>query len=161
MGTEVEFVGFAEGCRVRGKVDLEDSRLADLLNRRDSIVINDATVTSTGDGRRRRFRHLEIGRGELDIIVASGPRGDPRRRRATRSDCVAVRLGTYSAEGFLHAPSTASSVDELPPMLALTDAVLEYSYRDRHVSEWFRTLLINRETAATLRSLTVTQPSIA
>ena len=161
MGTQVEFVGFADGCRVKGRVDLEDARLADLLNRQSSIVVNDTVVICTEDGRRRRFKKLEIGRDELDVIVASGPRGDPKRRRATRSDCVAMKLGTYSAEGFLHAPRAASTIDELPPMLALTDAVLEYQYRDKCVSEWFRTLLVNREIAASMRSLTDSSIGIA
>jgi len=32
MGTQIDFVGFADDCRVEGKVDLEDARLADMLN---------------------------------------------------------------------------------------------------------------------------------
>jgi hypothetical protein len=42
-------------------------------------------------------------------------------------------------------------------MVAVTDAVLEYQYCDDQVSEWFRTLLVNRELAISLR--TVTNPA--
>jgi hypothetical protein len=156
MDNEIEFVGFADDCRVEGKVDLEDSRLADLLNRRSSIVVMDAVVTSTSDGHSRSFEKLEIGRNELDIVVASGPRGDPKRRLSTRPSGVAMKLGPYSAEGFLHAPATANPVrgfDRRPAMVAVTDAVLEYQFCDKRVSEWFRTVLVNRELAVSLRSV--------
>jgi hypothetical protein len=156
MGTEIDFVGFAEDCRVEGKVDLEDARLADLLNRRPSIVVHDVRLVSTLDGHTQEFEELEIERGELDIVVASGPRGDPKRRLATRPNGVTMKLGPYCAEGFMHAPPTANPVRDIahrPTMVALTDAVLEYSFCDQPVSEWFRTLLVNREMAVSLRSV--------
>ena len=156
MGTEIDFVGFAEDCRVEGKVDLEDARLADLLNRRPTIVVHDVKLVSTLDGHTQEFEQLEIERDELDIVVASGPRGDPKRRLATRPTGVTMRLGPYCAEGFMHAPPTANPVRDIahrPTMVALTDAVLEYRFCDKPVSEWFRTLLVNREMAISLRSV--------
>jgi len=156
MGTEIDFIGFAEDCRVEGKVDLEDARLADLLNRRPSIVVHDVTLVSTLDGHTQEFEQLEIERDELDIVVASGPRGDPKRRLATRPNGVTMKLGPYCAEGFMHAPPTANPVRDIshrPTMVALTDAVLEYSFCEKPVSEWFRTLLVNREMAVSLRSV--------
>lgn len=160
MGTEIEFIGFADDCRVEGKVDLEDARLADMLNSRPSITVRNVTVVSNIDGHTQAFDKLEIGREELDIVVASGPRGDPKRRLATKPNGVTMRLGPYCAEGFMHAPPTANPVrgfDRRPAMVAVTDAVLEYRYCDDQVSEWFRTLLVNREMAVSLR--TVTSPS--
>jgi hypothetical protein len=159
MGTEIDFVGFSDDCRVEGKVDLEDSRLADLLNSRPRITVRDVTVVSTLDGHQKRFKKLEIGRDELDIVVASGPRGDPKRRLATKPNGVTMRLGPYSAEGFMHAPPTANPVrgfSHRPAMVAVTDAVLEYQYCDEPVSEWYRTLLVNREMAVSLRTVTPT-----
>ena len=156
MGTEIDFIGFAEDCRVEGKVDLEDARLADLLNRRPSIVVHDVTLVSTLDGHTQEFEQLEIERDELDIVVASGPRGDPKRRLATRPNGVTMKLGPYCAEGFMHAPPTANPVRDIahrPTMVAITDAVLEYSFCEKPVSEWFRTLLVNREMAVSLRSV--------
>ena len=156
MGTEIDFIGFAEDCRVEGKVDLEDARLADLLNRRPSIVVHDVTLVSTLDGHTQEFEQLEIERDELDIVVASGPRGDPKRRLATRPNGVSMKLGPYCAEGFMHAPPTANPVRDIahrPTMVAITDAVLEYSFCEKPVSEWFRTLLVNREMAVSLRSV--------
>ncbi len=156
MGTQIDFVGFADDCRVEGKVDLDDARLADLLNSRPTIVVHDVTLVSTLDGHKQVFDQLEIDRGELDIVVASGPRGDPKRRLATKPNGVNMRLGPYSAEGFMHAPPTANPVRALsrrPAMVAITDAVLEYKFCQEPVSEWFRTLLVNRELAVSLRTV--------
>src|ERR1035437_5208354 len=106
MGTQIDFVGFCEDCRVEGKVDLDESRLADMLNSSAKIVVRDVTVVSTLDGYTQAFAKLEIGRDELDIVVASGPRGDPKRRLATKPNGVTMKLGPYCAEGFM---------DPLPP----------------------------------------------
>lgn len=167
MGTQIDFVGFAEDCRVEGKVDLEDARLADLLNRRPTIVLHDVTLVSNLDGHTQEMARLEIQRDELDIVVASGPRGDPKRRLATKPNGVAMRLGPYCAEGFMHAPPTANPVSGIgrrPIMVAITDAVLEYQFCDQPVSEWFRTLLVNRDLAVSLRTVANaggTQPGAA
>ncbi len=156
MGTDIDFVGFSEDCRVEGRVDLEDSRLADLLNRRKTITVHDVTLVSTLDGHTQEFDKLDISRDELDIVVASGPRGDPKRRLATKPNGVTVKLGPYCAEGFMHAPPTANPVrsfDRRPAMVAITDAVLEYEFCSEPVSQWFRTLLVNRELAISLRTV--------
>jgi hypothetical protein len=155
MGTDIDFVGFSGDCRVEGRVDLADSRLADLLNGHTTITVHDVTVFSMLDGHTQAFDKLEISRDELDIVVASGPRGDPKRRLATKPNGVTVKLGPYCAEGFMHAPPTANPVrsfDGKPVMVAITDAVLEYQYCNEPVSQWFRTLLVNRELAISLRT---------
>jgi hypothetical protein len=156
MGTDIEFVGFSGDCRVEGRVELEDSRLADLLNRHKTITVRDVTLVSTLDGHTQEFEKLEISRDELDIVVASGPRGDPKRRLATKPNGVTMKLGPYCAEGFMHAPPTANPVrgfDRKPAMVAITDAVLEYQSCGQPVSQWFRTLLVNRELAISLRTV--------
>jgi hypothetical protein len=38
-------------------------------------------------------------------------------------------------------------------MVAITDAVLEYDFCQQPVSQWFRTLLVNREMALSLRAV--------
>jgi hypothetical protein len=159
MGTQIDFVGFSDDCRVEGKVELDEARLADLLNRDQTIIVRDCIVVSTIDGHSQEFDKLEIGRGELDIVVASGPRGDPKRRLATKPNGVSMKLGPYCAEGFMHAPPTANPVRSLnrrPVMVAITDAVLEYQFCNEPKSEWFRTLLVNREMALSLRAVTTT-----
>ena len=156
MGNQIDFVGFADDCRVEGKVELDDARLADLLNRRRTIVVHDVKLVSTIDGHTQEFDQLEIQRDELNIVVASGPRGDPKRRLATRPNGVAMKLGPYCAEGFMHAPPTANPVRDInhrPTMVAITDAVLEYDFCEKPVSQWFRTLLVNRELAISLRAV--------
>jgi hypothetical protein len=157
MGTEIDFVGFADDCRVEGKVDLDDARLADLLNRDPTIMVHGVTVTSTLDGHTQQLDELEISRDELEIVVASGPRGDPKRRLSTRPSGVTMKLGPYSAEGFMHGPPTSNPMSQMgrrQPMVALTDVVLEYQFCAEPISEWHRTLLVNRQTAMSLRAVT-------
>lgn len=152
----VDFVGFSEDCRVEGKVDLRDWRLADLMNREQTITVRDCVVVSTLDGHAQSFDELEIQRDELDIVVASGPRGDPSRRLATRPAGVAMQLGPYSAAGFLHGPPTANpfrGFHNKPAMVALTDAVLEYQFCKEPVEERFGTVLVNRQLAISLHLL--------
>jgi hypothetical protein len=156
MGNQIEFVGFSDDCRVVGKVELEDARLADLLNRQQTILVQDVTLVSTIDGHTQAFDQLEIDRDELNIVVASGPRGDPKRRLATKPNGVSMKLGPYNAEGFMHAPPTANPVrgiDHRPVMVAITDAILEYDFCEKPVTQWFRTLLVNRELAMSLRTV--------
>ena len=156
MGTQIDFVGFSDDCRVEGKVDLADSRLADMLNGNATIVVREVTVVSTSDGRTQELDELEINRDELNIVVASGPRGDPKRRLATRPNGVSMKLGPYCAEGFMHAPPSANPVSGIwnrPAMIAMTDAVLEYRFCDEPVSQWFRTILVNRDLAISLRTV--------
>ena len=157
MGTQIEFVGFSDDCTVEGLVDLECPRLADMLNDKPTILVHDAVVISTADGHSTHFDELEVNRDELGIVVASGPRGDPKRRLATKPNGVQVKLGPYSAEGFMHAPPTANPVRALsrrPVMVAITDALIEYDYCDERVSQWYRTILVNRELAMSLRAVT-------
>jgi len=157
MGTEIEFIGYADDCRVEGKVQLEDARLADLLNKSKAIVVRDVLLVSTVDGHTQNFEQLEIERDELNIVVASGPRGDPKRRLATRPSGVAMKLGPYSAEGFVHAPPTANPITGLnsrPTMVAMTDVVLQYESCGEPVSQWYRTVLVNRELALSMRAVT-------
>jgi hypothetical protein len=147
---------FAEGCRVEGRIFLEDARLADLLNRQRTIVVKDARVVHTDDGHSQEFDELELLRDELEVVVANGPRGDPKRRLDTLASCVSMKLGPYSAEGFVHSPQstpTAWALDQEPAMVALTDAVLEYRFCDKPVSEWFRTLLVNQAVASGAREI--------
>jgi hypothetical protein len=156
MGTEIDFVGFADDCRVEGKVDLDEARLADMLNRKPTIMVYGVTVVSTLDGHSQQLDHLEIARDELEIVIASGPRGDPKRRLATKPSGVTMKLGPYSAEGFMHGPPTSNPVSDIgrrQPMVAMTDVVLEYQFCAEPVSEWHRTLLVNRQMAMSLRAV--------
>jgi hypothetical protein len=156
METQIDFVGYSDDCTVEGKVELEWPRLADMLNDRSTIVVHDAVLVSTADGHSTSFDKLEINRDELEIVVASGPRGDPGRRLATRPNEVKVKLGPYSAAGYMHAPATANPVTGLnrrPVMVAMTDAVLEYDFCEKPVSQSYMTILVNRELASYLRSV--------
>jgi hypothetical protein len=157
MGTQIDFVGYSDDCTVEGRVELECPRLADMLNDRSTIVVHDAVLVSTADGHRASFEELEINRDELGIVVANGPRGDPKRRLATKPNQVKVQLGPYSAAGFMHAPASANparSLNHHPAMVAITDAILEYDCCEGPVSQWYRTILVNQELAVSLQAVT-------
>ena len=68
-----------------------------------------------------------------------------------------MKLGPYSAVGFMHGPPTSNPVSDIgrrQPMVAMTDVVLEYQFCEEPVSEWHRTLLVNRQMAMSLKSVT-------
>ncbi|HEX7591027.1 MAG TPA: hypothetical protein VF375_03680, partial [Candidatus Limnocylindrales bacterium] len=44
-------------------------------------------------------------------------------------------------------------INHRPAMIAITDAVLEYDFCEQPVSQWFRTLLVNRDLAVSLRAV--------
>ena len=156
MGSEIDFVAFSGDCRIEGKVDPEGARLVDFLNRNPAIVVRDVRLVSTLDGHTQEFEQLEIGRDELNIVVASGPRGNPERRLTTKPSRVTMKIGPYSAEGFMHGPPAANPVRDIgrrQAMVAITDAVIEYQFCGESVSEWFGAVLINRDMAASLRNV--------
>jgi hypothetical protein len=70
---------------------------------------------------------------------------------------VKVKLGPYSAAGFMHAPASANPVRSLnhrPAMVAITDAILEYDCCEEPVSLWYRAILVNQELAISLQAVT-------
>ena len=78
-----------------------------------------------------------------------------------------MKLGPYSAMGFMHGPPTSNPVADMgrhQAMVAMTDVVLEYQFCKEPVSEWHRTLLVNGEMAMSLRAVTdpgAFQPGVA
>ncbi len=156
MATDIQFVGYAQGCRVAGRLALDDARLADHMNRNDWIKLYDVTVVCLDDGTLRQLPELEVERGELNLVVADGPRGDPARRVRTRPEEVNVISGTFEARGFLHSPPSGDpigSFDKRPPMIALTDASVAFHVADSPVHESFETVLINRDTTRSVQRL--------
>lgn len=153
MGTEIEFVGYAADCRVEGCLELEADRLSDMLSLQPSVRLRHVVLTSIADGHAETLDELEIGREELDAVVASGPRGNPARRVATRPSEVQVKTGPYFVGGVLHGLPAADAIRGFarkPAMVPLTDARLEYDFCAERVMERFETLLVNRDLAASV-----------
>ncbi len=147
----VEFIGYSSDCRVEGLLELDEPRLADLLNHRRSYVLRDVVVTSHEDGHIVQLDELEVKRDELTAVVASGPRGDPGRRVPTISTGRKMQVGPYVADGHVHYSRPKGpklGLRRQPAMIAMTNAWLAYDFCSRPIAERYPTLLVNRRLAA-------------
>lgn len=164
MGTEIDFVGYAADCRVEGRLELEGERLSDMLNTRESLRLRTVVLTAHADGRAEMLDELELDRAELIAVVAVGPRGNPSRQIGTRSREVEVRAGPYVIRGFIHGPPAGNAfrgIEHRPPLIALTEARLEYQLCGEPVEERVEALLVNRQLAASVREVGIAVSSPA
>jgi len=144
---EVEFVAYAEDCRLYGHVRLEAERLTDLLNDHEQIELVDVAMEGL-DGRIVEVRTVVVGRDELLAVHASGPRGIRNRRLRTRPHPVAVQTGPFHVRGHLHAMPTAdpfASLRRRPPFVPLTDGSISYQVAGLPVIRRSETIIVNRE----------------
>ncbi len=147
-GSEVDFGAYAEDCRIFGFVRLEAERLTDALNESDSVALVDVLVVSLEDGHAVPLRSLTVRREDLLAVRASGPRGNPARRRRTRGHPVIVTTGPYVIRGYLHGPPTSDPLLGLRhrrPMVPLTEAWISYTTEGRAHRGRVGTLIVNRE----------------
>jgi hypothetical protein len=155
----VEFVAFAEDCRIVGRVDLTTERLSDLLNGEDTLVLRDVRVDGLVDRAVHELGELIVGRDEIYGVVASGPDGHPARRLRTQTTHVEVELGPYHVEGDLHgtpASNPLRTVLRRAAWVPLTDATIAYQSGGAPASESIDTLLLNRAMATSFRALQTT-----
>jgi len=154
----VRFVAFADQERMFGWVRLRADRLTDLLNAHDELLLTDVEIEDLVDGVTRACDTLVVRRRDLVAVHASGPRGDEARRRPTRTHPIAVQSGSFMIGGNLHAPVGVDPlVDfyERPPMVALTDAWIEFWSDGQHrVDLGIGTLVVNRDRADVVRPAT-------
>lgn len=144
---EVEFVAYAEDCRLFGHVRLAAERLTDLLNEHDQLELVDVAMEGL-DGRIVEVRTIVVGRDELLAVHASGPRGIRNRRLRTRPHPVAVQTGPFHVRGHLHAMPTADPFAALrrrPPFVPLTDGSIAYTVAGAPVIRRSETIIVNRE----------------
>lgn len=144
---EVEFVAYAEDCRVFGHVRLTADRLTDLLNEHEEYLLVDVLVERLADGAVFEAKEVLVPRDELLAVHAGGPRGNPGRRTRARPFPIAVRLGPYTVRGHLHAlPGTdpIASFRRRKPMIPLTEAWLEYQLGSELHQGRAGTLIVNR-----------------
>ena len=144
---EVEFIGYAEDCLFRGHVRMNADRLSDLLNDHDEYKLVDVLVEDLGGERTIQLRDIVIARDELLLVQVVGPRGDRGRRVRTRQHPLAMQVGPYQVQGYLHAlPGTdpVSSFRHRRPMVPLTEAWIEYRHGDAQQRRQVATLVVNR-----------------
>jgi len=125
---QVEFVAYAEDCRISGRMELHGDRLTDMLNRNEEFVLLDASVEALADGRILTAGEVPVTRDELLAVHAAGPSGNPSRHLHTRRYPVVVRSGPYVIRGYMHAPPAVQPEEfaRRRAMIPLSDAWIEY-----------------------------------
>ena len=89
-----------------------------------------------------------VARDELYLVHASGPRGDAARRRHTVPKHVAMKVGPYEVQGFLHGLPGADpvvSIRRRKPMIPLTGARIAYVVNGEPREDELDTVILNRE----------------
>jgi hypothetical protein len=128
-GPVIQFSAWAEDCRLSGMLALEGDRLSDMLNLYDDLVLVDVLAQGLDGGPITEIAELAINRDEILLVEASGPRGNPGRRRHMRPVPISVQLGEFGLRGNLHVTPGADPIVALsrrPPMVAMTDAQLSH-----------------------------------
>ena len=147
---EVEFVAYAEDCILSGQVELAADRLSDLINAHEELELIDVLVADLTDGHAFEVHQLAVRRDEILVVHATGPRGRADRRQRTRQHPIVAKLGPYTVRGYVHALPGSDPIASLRhrrPMVALTDASLEYFVGREEIRRRVATVLINRQLA--------------
>jgi hypothetical protein len=147
---EVEFVAYAEDCILSGHVRLTADRLSDLVNDHDELELVDVLVSDLTGSEGIEVHQLLIRRDEILVLHATGPRGRADRRQRTRQHPIVVKLGPYVVRGYVHAIPGSDPIAGLRrrrPIVALTDAVVEYAIGREPIRRRVSTVLVNRELA--------------
>jgi hypothetical protein len=145
---EVEFVAYADDCRLFGHLRLSGDRLTDMLNEYEEYILVDVLAESLADGTEAEATEVIVAREELLAVEASGHRGSGDRRVRTEQHPMALKAGPYLVQGYLHAQlglDPLMTIRRRGPMVPLTSAWIAYTsggIRDVHEAT---TLLVNRE----------------
>lgn len=144
----VELVVYAEDCVLAGQIPLTADRLSDMLNDGDRFELSGVRVDDLAGGNAWEIRAVELARDEMLLVHASGPRGNPGRRHRTRQQPIVAKAGPYEVRGYVHSfPGTdaIASLRRRQPMIALTDAVIEYAVQSRRQERRAGVLILNRD----------------
>lgn len=147
---ELDFVAYAEDCKLSGRTVMDGGRLSDMLNDNDEYALVGVTVERFEDGRPIEVEEIVVARDELYLVHASGPRGDVARRHHTTPLYVAIKTGPYEVRGFFHAlPGTdpVAAMRRRKAMVPLTNARVAYVHGGQLEEVTFETLIVNREQA--------------
>jgi hypothetical protein len=137
---------------LHGRIEFHGDRLADLLASRSRLDVEALRVRSLVRKEVRRPASGAVDVGDLCIVIATGPSGSQYKKVPTVFSPVTLHAGSYTVHGYLHAspPDTPVKAAERRTWLALTDAVLEYTYHWQSIRERHEVLLVNRVHAKAL-----------
>lgn len=143
---QIPFSAYADDCTVSGELALRTDRLSDFLASTEEYEIASPSFRALDDGRTVTAELCSIGREDLCLVLATGPRGRVDRRLWTRQHPVRARVGPYLLLGYLHAPPTIDPLRNADrrPIVALTDCTIEYAEGGEVVRREPETVLVNR-----------------
>jgi hypothetical protein len=147
----VSFEAYLARQHMFGWVRLDAERLTDLLNAHEIIRLENVLIEDHQDGTTVSAEATLVSRSEILAVIASGPRGDPARRLATRRHPVVVESCGYRIGGYVHtAPSTIPEdrFRDGGPMIPLTEAWLEYGSGVQRRRRDAGTVIVNRTLAS-------------
>jgi hypothetical protein len=145
---EVEFVAYSTSERLSGRIRLDSARLTDMLNTHHEFVLIDALAERLPDGGSMVVPEILVGRHELAVVRAGGPRGDRALRIPTEKNRLVLKSGRYLLAGRLHSPFGEDPLRALrrrAPMVPLTDAAVLYRVGPDIVEEPAGTIIVNRD----------------
>ncbi len=147
-GNELEFVAYGEDCVLSGLVRMSSDRLTDMLNEHDDYVLVDVLVERLVDGVGVEAREITVGRDDLLLVHATGPRGNATRRHRTRAYPVALQVGPYHLRGQLHTSPGRDPIQHMRrrrTMVPLTDATIDYLSGPARQSRSVGAVVVNRD----------------
>lgn len=126
----IGFQGYAGDCTITGKIEVNEARLSDALDRMDQLAIHDATLHSLGGAQAMYAGEMVLRRDDLFAVEASGelPTNEQRRVRTVRH-ALRLKLGPYVCYGEMHAlPGVAPlrTILVRRTMVPLTNCLLRF-----------------------------------
>ena len=145
---EIEFVAYSTSERLSGRVRLDAARLTDMLNQHREFVLVDALAERLPDGGAMVVPEILVGRHELAVVRAGGPRGDRALRVPTEKHRLVMRTGRYLVAGRMHSSHGEDPLRALrrrDAMIPLTDAAVLYRVGSDIIEEPAGTIVVNRD----------------
>jgi hypothetical protein len=156
---QVDFVAYAADRVLAGRLRLHAARLTDLLNGCDEVDLVD--IVSLGhDGQVGEAARTIMARGELLVVKAGSPRGDPTRRHRTRQTLVSLGVGPYVVYGYIHARPGADALIHFgrrATMVPITDASIGYEVDGVWRRDEASTLIVNCDQCEWIRAARETE----
>ena len=145
---EIDLVVYAEDCVLSGHLPLAAERLSDLLNSLESFGLADVLVEDLAGSAPMEVPEVVVAREEILVVHAGGPRGNAARRQRTRQHAIVLKTGPYEVRGYIHTlpgSDPLASLRRRKPMVALTDAVIEFTVESAPQVRRAGVVIVNRD----------------
>jgi hypothetical protein len=153
----IRFGAYVAHQRLFGWVRLDEDRLTDLLNAHNELHLMNVELDRLVNGMAGTVDEVVIRRRDLVAVQARGPRGAVALRHPTRTHPFAIQAGNYLIGGYLHVPpgtDPLKSAETRPPMIPLTDALIEYWVNGKAEHQAIGTIIVNRDAADWMKVVT-------